>query len=642
MPALRRDRRADRPAPATSRSRPLEIAPGAASAPSDGPTSAIISGSSAPPRRTVVRGSGMFVPDGVVTNERMSRLMDTTDEWIRQRTGHRGAALRAHGDVLRPTSASRPRGGRSRTPGSRPGDIDLIVFATMTPAHYFPGNGGLLARAARPRSTTHALDIRMQCAGFLSGPPGRRRVHPVGHLPARAPRRRGVPRVALSLDRGGVGGHVRRLRRARLARGLRLGHRAARPRGHLRRRRRAPSCSRRTTRTTAAASSASRCGPTARTGTSSTCRAAAPRRFPYFSPEMFEDNRTIPIVEGRQVFRLATTAMPADRPRDARRSTALSLEDLSLLLMHQANLRINEAVQKSLGLPDEKVFNNIQRYGNTTAATLPLVFHEAKQAGRIRDGRPRLLHRARRRAPLGRGAPARLIPRVTAPELKAVQRAAGRSPARYTPARTEAETDHDIAPLASPGSPPPRLLGAAALSAQETRSRGPGRARAAAAARRDGSSIFPSTDVPRPGTLSMLFTHRFSQALEDSDIHSLYSFDSGADIGIGLAYAPVTNLDICALPLVEPGRPTRSTRSTSSRRAVRAGVAGGRRLEDGASDSEPQQLLRAGDRRVSIGSRVRITAVPTYVSRVRRGAPSSPRSRSTRTSTTCRRRSRSP
>ncbi len=64
----------------------------------------------------------------------------------------------------------------------------------------------------------------------------------------------------------------------------------------------------------------------------------------------------------------------------------LEVADLDLLLMHQANLRINEAVQKHLGLADEKVFNNIQRYGNTTAATLPLVFHEAKQEGRIRPG----------------------------------------------------------------------------------------------------------------------------------------------------------------------------------------------------------------------------------------------------------------
>ena len=107
--------------------------------------------------------------------------------------------------------------------------------------------------------------------------------------------------------------------------------------------------------------------------------------FPYFSPEMFAENGTIPIVEGRQVFRLATTAMP-QIVREVLERHGLALDDLSLLLMHQANLRINEAVQKTLGLPDEKVFNNIQKYGNTTAATLPLVFHEAKQQGRIRPG----------------------------------------------------------------------------------------------------------------------------------------------------------------------------------------------------------------------------------------------------------------
>jgi len=107
--------------------------------------------------------------------------------------------------------------------------------------------------------------------------------------------------------------------------------------------------------------------------------------FPYFSPEMFAQNRTIPVVEGRQVFRLATTAMP-EIVREVVGRFGLSVEDLSLLLMHQANLRINESVQKTLGLPDEKVFNNIQVYGNTTAATLPLVYHEAKALGRVRPG----------------------------------------------------------------------------------------------------------------------------------------------------------------------------------------------------------------------------------------------------------------
>ena len=72
-----------------------------------------------------------------------------------------------------------------------------------------------------------------------------------------------------------------------------------------------------------------------------------------------------------------------------------TLADVDLLFMHQANLRINEAVQKRLGLPDEKVFNNIQKYGNTTAATLPIAFHEAKLTGKGETGLRRRLHRAR-------------------------------------------------------------------------------------------------------------------------------------------------------------------------------------------------------------------------------------------------------
>jgi 3-oxoacyl-[acyl-carrier-protein] synthase-3 len=100
---------------------------------------------------------------------------------------------------------------------------------------------------------------------------------------------------------------------------------------------------------------------------------------------MFANNGTVPIVEGRQVFRLATTMMP-EIVREVLAKYGLAVEDLDLLLMHQANLRINESVQKHLGLSDDKVFNNIQKYGNTTAATLPLVFHEAKESGRVPPG----------------------------------------------------------------------------------------------------------------------------------------------------------------------------------------------------------------------------------------------------------------
>ena len=109
----------------------------------------------------------MFVPDGVVTNERMSRLMDTNDEWIRQRTGieQRRYARKGTSSCDLGVEAARRA---LQDAGLEAGDIDLIVFATMTPAHYFPGNGGLLGAKLGPNKT-HALDIRMQCAGFLSG-----------------------------------------------------------------------------------------------------------------------------------------------------------------------------------------------------------------------------------------------------------------------------------------------------------------------------------------------------------------------------------------------------------------------------------------------------------------------------------------
>ena len=324
----------------------------------------------------------MFVPEGVVTNARLARLMDTTDDWIRQRTGieERRFARRGQSSSVLGLEAARRA---IADAGLAAEDLDLIVFATMTPDHYFPGNGGILARGLG-LTTTPALDIRMQCAGFLSGlqvsdafirSGAARRVLLVGsecHAslfpwgeeewrvmfgesedPVRpeslawgtAHRDRAV------IFGDGAGAFVLEANTAEDGRGF-LGFRM-------------------------------------HTNGNEWDKLYVPgggsASFPYFSPEMFADNRTIPVVEGRQVFRLATTAMP-EIVRTVLAEHGLGVDDLSLLLMHQANLRINESVQKHLGLSDERVFNNIQRYGNTTAATLPLVFHEAKAAGRIRPG----------------------------------------------------------------------------------------------------------------------------------------------------------------------------------------------------------------------------------------------------------------
>lgn len=324
----------------------------------------------------------MFVPDGIVTNERMSKLMDTTNEWIRQRTGietRRYARKGTSSCDLGVEAAQRALADAQLEPK----DIDFIIFATMTPAHYFPGNGGLLA-ARLGLSTTHALDIRMQCAGFLSGlqvadafirAGTYRRVLLVGaecHA-SLYPWTEAEWAVMFGESDGPVAPEAYAWGTAQRDRAVIFGdgagafvletHETADGKGFL--------------------------GFEMRTDGSHWDKLYVPgggsANFPYFSPQMFAENRTIPIVEGRQVFRLAATAMP-QIVREVLEKHGLTLEDLSLLLMHQANLRINEAVQKSLGLPDEKVFNNIQKYGNTTAATLPLVFHEAKEAGRIRPG----------------------------------------------------------------------------------------------------------------------------------------------------------------------------------------------------------------------------------------------------------------
>jgi 3-oxoacyl-[acyl-carrier-protein] synthase-3 len=324
----------------------------------------------------------MFVPEGVVTNERLSLLMDTSDEWIRQRTGIEQRRFARRGQSSATLAAEASRRALSDA-GLEPEDMDLIVFATMTPDYYFPGSGGLLARALG-LTTTPALDIRMQCAGFLSGlqvadafirSGGARRVLLVGaecHA-AFFPWTDEDWAVLFGESDGPVSPEARAWGTAHRDRAVLFGDGA----GAF------------VLEANASGDGRGFLGFRMHTDGSHWDKLYVPgggsASFPYFTPEMYTDNRTIPIVEGRQVFRLAATAMP-EVVRATLAGYGLSLDALSLLLMHQANLRINEAVQKSLELPDERVFHNIQKYGNTTAATLPLVFHEAKAQGRIRPG----------------------------------------------------------------------------------------------------------------------------------------------------------------------------------------------------------------------------------------------------------------
>jgi len=109
------------------------------------------------------------------------------------------------------------------------------------------------------------------------------------------------------------------------------------------------------------------------------------KQRPYTDPEQFRRGDHIPVMDGRAVFKMATTNM-ITAAQEVLARNEVRIEDVSLVLMHQANKRINEYCQKTLGIPDAKVLHNIERYGNTTAATIPLLWDEAARAGRIKPG----------------------------------------------------------------------------------------------------------------------------------------------------------------------------------------------------------------------------------------------------------------
>lgn len=330
----------------------------------------------------MIRGSGMYVPPQVVTNEMMSRFMDTSDDWIIQRTGIRERRFVERGIGSAGLGVKAAEAALADA-GLGIDDIDFIVFATMTPDHYFPGNGGLLARELGMK-TTHALDIRMQCAGFLSG-----------LQTADAFIRSGMYERILLV---GAEVHSGLMPWPQSVWDVMLGTSPG------------PCDPEWYAKATGMRDRAVLFGDGAGAFVLEANESGDGRGFaafamytdgvhwdklyvpgvgcksrPYVTTEMVETLETIPIVEGRQVFRLAAHLMP-EAVREVLAAHGKTLSDLDLLLMHQANLRINEAAQKQLGLPNEKVFNNIEKYGNTTAATLPIAFHEAKLAGRIERG----------------------------------------------------------------------------------------------------------------------------------------------------------------------------------------------------------------------------------------------------------------
>jgi 3-oxoacyl-[acyl-carrier-protein] synthase-3 len=333
-------------------------------------------------RRALLAGTGISVAKHEVTNDMLARILDTDDQWIRERSG---IVTRFYVD---PGVGSSDLGAEAglralEAAGVEPGEVDYLVCATMTPDHYFPGSGTLVQHKMG-LAPLPALDLRQQCAGFAYG------LQTVDMLI-----RSGIAKTVLLV---GCDVHSALMPHSERAWNVLYGKEPG-PLEEAEFQRNSQWRHLYVLFGDAAGAMVFRahddddgrgilhsklCGDGGNSRILYVPGGGSANR-PWVTPEMIESGETIPFMDGRQVFKLAVTKMP-EVTREVLDAAGYGIDDLDLLIMHQANLRINDAAQKSLGLPDHKVHNNIQKYGNTTSATLPLAFFEAQEAGKAPEG----------------------------------------------------------------------------------------------------------------------------------------------------------------------------------------------------------------------------------------------------------------
>ena len=331
--------------------------------------------------RAIIVGSGSEIAKNRVTNDMLSKVLDTNDAWIRERSG---VATRYYVDPGTSTSdlgvAAAERA--LENSGVAREEIDLVISATMTPDHFFPGNSSIYQTRLGLRQIP-CFDIRQQCAGFLYGlqladahiRSGLAKnvllvgaeVH-TGFMPFSAK----TWEVIHERDPGPISPedfewnsrfrHLLVLFGDAASAVVIKGHEGD-DRGIV---------------DTILRGDGKELEKLYVPGTGFRSR-------PYTSHEQIDRGDHVPVMDGKVVFKMATTKM-IEVANEVMKRHGVTVDDLSLVLMHQANLRINEYCAKQLGLPPEKVIHNIERYGNTTAATIPLLFDEAARGGRLKKG----------------------------------------------------------------------------------------------------------------------------------------------------------------------------------------------------------------------------------------------------------------
>lgn len=309
-----------------------------------------------------ISGVGHYVPESVVTNDDLSKMMDTNDEWITERTGIKERRWVVEGDG-NTTSAMGVKAANMamENAGITKDDIDFIIFATLSPDYYFPGPGVLVQRDLGMKEVG-ALDVRNQCSGFVYALSVADQFIKTGMYKTilvigaeqhsggleRSDRGRGVTVIF-----GDGAGAVILQRSPEEGRGILSTHLHSEG---------------------AHAEELCLIGPATNRWVNKIMAANDP-----------DDTSYYPYMNGNFVFKHAVTRF-AEVIMEALQANNATPDQIDMLIPHQANLRISQFIQKKMGLRDDQVYNNIMRYGNTTAASIPIALSEAVHEGLIKKG----------------------------------------------------------------------------------------------------------------------------------------------------------------------------------------------------------------------------------------------------------------
>ena len=325
--------------------------------------------------RSKIAGIGMYVPSNVVTNQDLTKYMDTNDEWIQERTGIKERRYAHRTDETTTTMGIEAAKIAIERAGITPQDIDFIVFATLSPDYYFPGCGVLLQRAMKMKQVG-ALDVRNQCSGFVYA-------LSVADQFIKSGTYKNVLVVGAEKHSFGLD-FTTRGRNISVIFGDGAGAVVLQPtedenRGIL-------STHLHSDGADAEILAMYNPGTHAnhwKENLASFNKAEIADMF--MSHQMIDNAQNFPYMDGPHVFKTAVVKFP-EVILESLSTNGYQPADLNMLIPHQANLRIAQFVQHKLKLRDDQVYNNIQKYGNTTAASIPIALCEVWEQGKIKEG----------------------------------------------------------------------------------------------------------------------------------------------------------------------------------------------------------------------------------------------------------------